>query len=166
MSDKSESKYLVLPLEVVMEQIETWAKRNSVEFHWYDEYAKRVGIDKETMDHLCSGNQPITPEIAVKLEPLGEPAKYWLELERKYQEDREALSGISRWRKVSDESPPKDGKDFNLRRDGYSGTEKAHFVFRWFEEAESYQDTVSGLLYGELFLKCKNQNWEWAPIPD
>ena len=41
----------------------------------------------------CSGM--ITPVIATKLEKLGRPAHFWLNLERQYQEDRARLSGIS-----------------------------------------------------------------------
>jgi len=41
------------------------------------------------------------------------------------------------------------------------GEEIIHFVFRWFEEAGKYQETMSGMLYSESEIS----GYEWMEIP-
>lgn len=143
MSDKSEPKYLVSPGEVV---------DRIGEIHTLME---DTGLDEDMLANLISDYFPITPEIAAKLEPLGKPAAYWIELERKYQEHREQLSGISRWRKVEDQPPPKDG-DAVLCRD----PQGLHFLAWWVEDFGQWYDEAEGEYYDELPVEI-----EWMPIP-
>lgn len=152
-NDKPE--YLVSPGEVVMDYIENWAKEKGIEFHWYDEYAEQEGIDEETMDRLCAGDQPITPAIAAKLEKLGRPAQYWLDLERQYQEDRARLSGISPWRKVADEEPPRDEQFLGRTVDPTGFVCYVGVVF-WDRKRTDYREVWSGRILGIN---------EWMPIP-
>jgi len=52
------------------------------------ELAERLGRSKEKLNELIKGKAPITKETATKLEyVLGVPASFWLNLERKYQDE-------------------------------------------------------------------------------
>jgi len=52
------------------------------------ELAERLGRSKEKLNELIKGKAPVTKETATKLEyVLGIPASFWLNLERKYQDE-------------------------------------------------------------------------------
>ena len=52
------------------------------------ELAERLGRSKEKLNELIKGKAPITKETATKLAyVLGVPASFWLNLERKYQDE-------------------------------------------------------------------------------
>jgi len=147
MSNKRE---LVSPGKVVSDYLDNLPK-----FHYLDDIAKKTKLSLWELEGLQDDLIPITPAIALKLEKLGKPAQYWLDLERQYQEDRVRLSGISPWRKVTDDPPPKDGSEFLLRNPRIAG---AHILVcckpngRWL--------VSDGTEYGE-----NEPDDEWMPIP-
>jgi addiction module HigA family antidote len=49
------------------------------------ELARRMQLEPELVGQICSGEAPITPEIALALQSaLGRPAGFWLELQTRY----------------------------------------------------------------------------------
>lgn len=72
--------YAVPPGEILAEEME--AKQLS-----QSDLADRTGLSRKTINEIVNGKAPITPETALKFEPIfQQPARYWLNLERDYQE--------------------------------------------------------------------------------
>ncbi len=52
-----------------------------------EELAEYTGLSPKTITDILSSECPITPEIALKLEPIFQlPAHLWINLEQRYQE--------------------------------------------------------------------------------
>jgi HTH-type transcriptional regulator / antitoxin HigA len=78
--------YLVAPGEVIEEYLEDLGMTRA-------ELADRTGLTGKTIDEIIQAKSPITPDTALKLEPiLGRPAHFWNNLERQYQDDRMRLA--------------------------------------------------------------------------
>jgi hypothetical protein len=119
--------------------------------------AKFLEMRKEDLVGVCDMNLPITPAIAAKLEKLDKPAHFWLNLERQYQEDRRRISGISPWRKVEDDPPPKDGDQYLWRMERGASV----FVIYWVQECKEFQEVMSG----NFFTQEVTSTGEWCSIP-
>lgn len=68
------------------------------------ELAQRMGFSTKHVNRLLGGQEPVTPETALKLEAVfGLPARVWLTLESRYREhiariaDEESLGGEEHW---------------------------------------------------------------------
>lgn len=165
MSKQNEYKpdYLVSPGEVVRDYLEEFdggfnpqGIEPEIEYALLYSHTKdQLDLDDDTVKGLLIGTQPITPAIAARLEKLGRPAHFWLNLERQYQEDRARLSEISPWRKVEDEPPPKDGSRFLVR----CVPQGIMFVARYSSLLEDYVDDIDGAFAGITVTT------EWMPIP-
>ena len=78
--------YAVPPGETLLETIESLGMSHT-------DLAIRTGLTPETVDKIGQGKAPITPEMALRFElVLGVPARFWMNLERRY---REALATLA-----------------------------------------------------------------------
>ena len=91
--------YLVLPGEILEEYLESFGMSQA-------ELAIRAGLAKKTINEIIKGKAPLTSDTALKLERvLGRPARFWSNLESKYQEhaarlqDRQRLEADLAWLK-------------------------------------------------------------------
>lgn len=71
-----------------------------------EELANRLGMSKKHINRMIAGNEPITPETALKLEAVfGLPAHVWIGLESRYREflareaEKESLAAEADWLK-------------------------------------------------------------------
>jgi len=71
-----------------------------------EELASRLGMSKKHINRMIAGNEPITPETALKLEAVfGLPAHVWIGLESRYREflareaEKESLAAEAVWLK-------------------------------------------------------------------
>jgi addiction module HigA family antidote len=79
--------YAVPPGRILEEELETLGM-DPVELH------KRTGLARAKINGILSGDTPITPTIALKLERvLHLPAHLWINLEQQYQSDLARLKG-------------------------------------------------------------------------
>jgi len=68
--------------------------RNEMDFLGLDQkaLATRLDISTKYLSDILNGNEPITDEIAMKLERvLGPSSEFWMNLETNYQLDKERL---------------------------------------------------------------------------
>lgn len=57
------------------------------------ELANKIGVDKELVDNIITGNVAITSEIAIKLENIFNiSASFWNNLEHNYQKIKKGLA--------------------------------------------------------------------------
>jgi len=90
MNDTSTNRYLpdyvVRPGEVIEDYLETFGMTQA-------ELAARMGVAKKTINEIIKGKSPITTGTALKLERvLGRPARFWSNLERRFQEEQNRLT--------------------------------------------------------------------------
>jgi len=77
--------YLVPPGEVLADYLESAGLTQAL-------FAERTGLPIKTINGIIEAKSAITSETALKLECLGHPARFWDNLERQYQEDKERLA--------------------------------------------------------------------------
>lgn len=78
--------YITTPGEILEEYLDSIAMTKA-------ELARRTGLTSKTINEIIKGRAPVTPETALKLERVfGRPARFWINLEALYQEDRVRLA--------------------------------------------------------------------------
>jgi addiction module HigA family antidote len=78
-----EPNYIVTPGEVLQETVDALGMTQA-------ELATRTGLSKKTVNQIIQGREPISSETAFRLERVtGAPARFWMNLETNYQEQRE-----------------------------------------------------------------------------
>ncbi len=78
--------YVVLPGEILEEYMQLRRMSRS-------ELAQRAGLTCESIDDIITGEAPLLPDIALKLERiLGRPAHFWHGLQVQYCETLERLT--------------------------------------------------------------------------
>lgn len=99
MSTQFKPDYAVPPGDVLADEMEAAQITQS-------ELADRTGLARKTINEIVNGKSPITSETALKFEKVfPRPARFWLNLERNYQETkarlqrRESLSRDTAWLK-------------------------------------------------------------------
>ena len=78
------------PGEVVVDYLEFhgWAQRD---------LARRTGLTPKTISEICNGKAPITPQTALAFEKvLQRPARFWLNLQRQYDEAEARQQNLAR----------------------------------------------------------------------
>lgn len=94
-----EPDYAVPPGETLEEELDARGMSQA-------ELAERTGMARKTLNEIIKGKAPITPETALKFERVfALPARFWLNLERHYQEtlarlaERQRLEADVSWLK-------------------------------------------------------------------
>jgi len=85
MNNQFKPDYAVPPGDVLADEMEVLQLSQS-------DLADRTGLARKTINEIVNGKSHITPETALKFEKVfQQPARYWLNLERNYQETKARL---------------------------------------------------------------------------
>lgn len=80
MNDKYRPDIAIIPGVTLVETVE-------IKEMTFSEFSRKTGLSHQEILAICVGKDPITSEIAMKLEEaLGVPASFWNNLEANYQE--------------------------------------------------------------------------------
>ena len=89
-----EPDYAVLPGETLNETLERTGMSQTA-------LAERTGLSRKTINGIINGSEPLTPDTAIALEKVfGVPARFWINLQKNYDEASARLRERERMRKV------------------------------------------------------------------